>query len=59
MDKGATDKSAGSPEENGGGQDAPKDLHSKTGRAETNRKIQGRMERRSGKKSLSCMFSSG
>jgi len=37
MDKGAKDKLAGSPEENGG-QDAQKDLHSRTGRDETKRK---------------------
>ena len=34
MDKGAKDKLAGSPGENGGGQDAQKDLHSRTGRDE-------------------------
>ena len=49
MDKGAKDKLAGSPGENGGGQDAQKDLHSRTGRDETKRKTQKRMERRSGK----------
>jgi len=38
MDKGAKDKLAGPPEENGGGQDAQKDLHSRTGRDETKRK---------------------
>ena len=53
MDKGAKDKLAGSPGENGGGQDAQKDLHSRTGREETKRKTQERMERRSGKRSLS------
>ena len=37
MDKGAKDKLAGSPGENGGGQDAQKDLHSRTGRDETKR----------------------
>jgi hypothetical protein len=37
MDKGAKDKLAGPPEENGG-QDAQKDLHSRTGRDETKRK---------------------
>ena len=53
MDKGAKDKLAGSPGENGGGQDDQKDLHSRTGRDETKRKTQGRMERRSGKRSSS------
>jgi hypothetical protein len=38
MDKEAKNKLAGSPGENGGGQDAQKDLHSRTGRGETNRK---------------------
>jgi len=38
MDKGAKDKLAGSRGENGGGQDAQKDLHSRTGRDETKRK---------------------
>ena len=38
MDKGAKDKLAGSPGENGGGQDEQKDLHSRTGRDETKRK---------------------
>ena len=33
MDKGAKDKLAGSRRENGGEQDAPKDLHSRTERA--------------------------
>ena len=45
MDKGAKNKLAGSPGENGGGQDAQKDLHSRTGRDETKRKTQERMER--------------
>ena len=53
MDKGAKDKLAGSPGENGGGQDAQKDLHSRTGRDETKRKTQERMERRSRKRSSS------
>ena len=34
MDKGTKDKLAGSPGENGGGQDAQKDLHARTGRDE-------------------------
>ena len=42
MDKGAKDKLAGSPGENGGGQDAQKDLHSRTGRDETKRKTRKR-----------------
>jgi hypothetical protein len=46
MNKGAKDKSAGSPGENGGGQNAENDLHSRTGRDETKRKTQERMERR-------------
>ena len=54
MDKGAKDKLAGSPGENGGGQDAQKDLHSRTGRDETKRKTQERMERRSRKRSSSA-----
>jgi hypothetical protein len=45
MDKGAKDKLVGSPGENGGGQDVHKDLHSRTGRDETKRKTQERMER--------------
>jgi len=54
MDKGAKDKLAGSPGENGGGWDAQKYLHSRTGRDETKRKTQERMERRSEKRS-SCV----
>ena len=54
MDKGAKDKLAGSPGENGGGQDPQKDLHSRTGRDETKRKTQERMERRSRKRSSSA-----
>ena len=50
MYKGAKDNFAGSPGENGGGQDAQKDLHSRTGRNETKRKTQEKMERRSGKR---------
>jgi len=52
-DKGAKDKLAGSPGENGGGLDAQKNLHSRTGRDKTKRKTQERMERRSGKRSSS------
>jgi len=54
MDKGVKDKLAGSPGENGGGQDAQKDLHSRTGRDKTTRKTQERMERRSRKRSSSA-----
>ena len=54
MDKGATDKLAGSPGENGGGQNAQKDLHSRTGKDETKRQTLERMERRSGKRSSSA-----
>jgi len=54
MDKGAKDKLAGSPGENGGGEDTQKDLHSRTGRDETKRKTHERMERRSRKRSLSA-----
>ena len=53
MDKGAKDNLAGSSGENGGGWDAQKDLHSRTGRDETKRKTQERMERKSGKRSSS------
>ena len=54
MDKGAKDRLAGSPGENGGGLFAQKDLHSGTGRDETKRKTQEKMERRSGKRSSSA-----
>jgi hypothetical protein len=46
MDKGAKDKVAGSPGENGG-HDAQNDFHLRNGRDETKRKTQERMERRS------------
>ena len=45
MDKRAKDKLVGSPRENGGGQDAQKDLHSRTGRDEKKGKTQEKMER--------------
>jgi hypothetical protein len=48
MNKGAKDKLARSPGENGG-QDAQKDLHSRPGRDETKKKTQERMERGSRK----------
>jgi hypothetical protein len=54
MNKAAKDKLAGSPGENAGGQDAQKDLHSRTGRDETKRKTQKKMERRSRKRSSSA-----
>ena len=54
MDKWVKNKLAGSPGENGGGQDAQKDLHSRTGREETKRKTQERMERRSRKRTSSA-----
>ena len=54
MDKGAKDKLAGSPGENGGEQDAQRDFHARTGRDETQRKTQERMERRSRKRSSSA-----
>ena len=54
MDKGAKDKLAGSPNENGGEQDAQKDLHSRTGRDETKRKPQEMMEGISRKRSSSA-----
>jgi hypothetical protein len=44
----------GSTGENGGGQNAQKDLHSKAGRNEKKRKTQERMERRSGKRPSSA-----
>ena len=53
MDKEAKDKLAESPGENGGGQDSQKGLHSRTGRDETKRKTQERLERRSRKRSSS------
>jgi len=54
MDKRAKDKLVRSPGEKGGGQDAQKDLHPRTGRDETKGKIQGRMERGSRKRSSSA-----
>ena len=41
----AKDKLVRSPGENGGGQDAQKDLHPRTGREETKGKTRERMER--------------
>ena len=54
MDKGAKDKLVRSPGENGGGQDAQKDLHSRTGKDETKGKTQERVERGSRKSSSSA-----
>ena len=50
MDKRAKDKLVRSLTENGGGQDAQKDLHSRTGRDEMKGKTQEKMERRSRKR---------
>ena len=49
MDKRAKDKLVRSPRENGGGQDAQKDLHARPGRDEKKGKTQERMERGSRK----------
>ena len=54
MDKRAKDKLVRSPGENGGGQDAQKDLHSRTGRDENKGKTQEKMERGSRKRSSSA-----
>ena len=54
MDNGAQDKLIRSPGENGGGQDAQKDLHPRTGRDEMKGKTQERMERGSRKRSSSA-----
>jgi hypothetical protein len=51
MDKGAKDNLVSSPGENGGGQDAQKDFHSRTGRDRMKGKTQQRMERGSRKTS--------
>jgi len=51
MDKRAKDKLVRSPGENGGGEDAQKDLHSRTGRDKAKGKTQERMERGSRKRS--------
>ena len=53
MDKIAKDKLVRSPRENGGGQDAQKDIQSRTGRDEKKGKTQERKERGSRKRSLS------
>ena len=54
MDKRVKDKLVRSRRENGGGQDAQKDLHSRTGRDEAKGKTQERMERGSRKRSSSA-----
>jgi hypothetical protein len=51
MDKRAKDKLVRSPRENGGGLDAQKDLHSRTGRDEKRRKTEEKIERGSRKRS--------
>ena len=54
MDEKAKDKLARSPGENGRGQNAQKDLHSRTGRDEKKGKTQEKMERGSRKRSSSA-----
>jgi len=54
MDKRVKDKLVGSLTENGGGKDAQKDLHSRTGRDEKKGKTQEKMERGSRKRSSSA-----
>ena len=54
MDKRAKNKLVMSPRENGEGQDAQKDLHSRTGRDEKKGKTQEKMERGSRKRSSSA-----
>jgi len=54
MDKRAKDELVRSPGENGGGQDAQKDLRPRTGRDETKGKTQERMGRGSRKRSSSA-----
>ena len=54
MDKRAKDKLVRSLRENGGGQNAQKHLHSRTGRDEKKGKIQEKMERGSRKRSSSA-----
>jgi len=54
MDKRAKDKLVRSPRENGGGQGAQKDFHSRTRRDEEKGKTQEKMERRSRKRSSSA-----
>ena len=54
MSKREKDKLVRSPRENGGGQGAQKDLHSRTGRDEKQGKTQEKMESRSRKRSSSA-----
>ena len=54
MDKRAKDKPVRSPRENGGEQDAQKDLRSRTGRDEKKGKTQEKMERGRRKRSSSA-----
>jgi len=54
MDKRAKDKLVRSTRENGGGVDAQKDLHSRTGRDEKRGKTQKRMERGGRKRTSSA-----
>jgi len=54
MDKRAKDKLVRSSRENGGGKDAQKDLHSRTGMYENKGQIQEKMERGSRKRSSSA-----
>ena len=54
MDKRAKDKLVRSPRENGGGQDAQKVLHSRTGRDEKKGRTQERINRGSRKRSSSA-----
>jgi hypothetical protein len=54
IDKGAMDKLAGSRGENGGGENAQNDLHSRTGRDKTKMKNKERVDRRSRKRSSSA-----
>jgi len=54
LDKRAKDKLVRSPRENGGGWDAQKDLHSRTGRDEKKGKTQGKDRKRKLKDILKC-----
>jgi len=54
MGKRAKDKLVRSPRENGGGQDAQKDIHSRRGRDEKKGKTQEKMERGSKKEIFKC-----
>ena len=54
MDGRAKDNLVRSPRENGGGQNAQKDIHSRTGRDEKRGKTQEKMERGSRKRSSSA-----